>query len=189
MPKLGSFIAVPLIYESVLTVDALDAALEDFTQVSVANSEIEKQKATYIDEYNSKKESAVDGEFMDEMREFPLEILQPFKTAEEKFVVCLDTLGQDREFSEDERRFILNTVDKFRQAWEAEQIRNLTKQRDDIIVPEDKPQTPGEEAIDVKSGRSVGPDPLQEIETAIEEHLAALAESEGAEIEKLTGIG
>ena len=44
--------------------------------------------------------------------------------------MCLDTLGQDREFSEDQRRFILNTLRKFIQLWEEKERRFLTRDRD-----------------------------------------------------------
>jgi hypothetical protein len=45
-------------------------------------------------------------------------------------VVCLDTLGQDREFSEEQRRFILEAIKRFRGLWEAKEQRFLTRDRD-----------------------------------------------------------
>ena len=42
-----------------------------------------------------------------------------------KFVVCLNTLGQDREFSEAERMHALRTVQKFRDEWEETERKNL----------------------------------------------------------------
>lgn len=46
-----------------------------------------------------------------------------------KFVVCLDTLGQDREFTEEQRVFALETVKNFAQIWEKREQENLTKDR------------------------------------------------------------
>lgn len=40
-------------------------------------------------------------------------------------MVCLDTLGQDREFTADELRFALETVQHFKTAWEASEKKSL----------------------------------------------------------------
>ena len=45
-------------------------------------------------------------------------------------MICLDTLGQDREFSDDEKRFTLQTVLAYKEAWEAQEIASLTADRD-----------------------------------------------------------
>jgi hypothetical protein len=70
----------------------------------------------------------------EEEREFPLGQVSDFIATEEKFVICLDTLGQDREFTEDQRRFVLNTVQEYRKIWEAEQKDNLTRDRDQRLA-------------------------------------------------------
>jgi hypothetical protein len=44
--------------------------------------------------------------------------------------VCLDTLGQDREFTDDQRRFVLETIKNFRAFWEQKERDNLTFDRD-----------------------------------------------------------
>jgi len=43
---------------------------------------------------------------------------KPFNIKKKSYVVCLDTLGQDREFTDDQRRFVLETIKKFRAMWE-----------------------------------------------------------------------
>lgn len=60
------------------------------------------------------------------------EVIQekPYITRKKSYVVCLDTLGQDREFSEEQRRFILETLKRFRALWEAKEHRFLTRDRD-----------------------------------------------------------
>lgn len=40
-------------------------------------------------------------------------------------MVCLDTLGQDRGFTDDERRFVLTTVQRFKKFWEDSEVRAL----------------------------------------------------------------
>jgi hypothetical protein len=43
---------------------------------------------------------------------------EPFATFEEKFVVSVDTLGQDRQISQQEKLFILKTIKRFKELWE-----------------------------------------------------------------------
>lgn len=46
--------------------------------------------------------------------------------------MCLDTLGQDREFTEDQRRFVLRTVQEFIAIWEEKErscLRNDIERR------------------------------------------------------------
>lgn len=44
-------------------------------------------------------------------------------------MIGLDTMGQDREFTKEEKRFALKTVMDFSQIWEAREKENLTKDR------------------------------------------------------------
>jgi hypothetical protein len=46
-----------------------------------------------------------------------------------KYAVCLDTLGQDREFTQKERLFALQTVMNFAKIWEKREKENLTRDR------------------------------------------------------------
>lgn len=50
VPRLGSFLAVPLVYENCLTDAALDAAVEDFQAVATANEAVNKEKAAYMED-------------------------------------------------------------------------------------------------------------------------------------------
>ena len=45
-------------------------------------------------------------------------------------MLCLDTLGQDRQFSDDEKRFVLETVTAYRECWEKQEEYCLTADRD-----------------------------------------------------------
>jgi hypothetical protein len=47
--------AVPLIYDTCLSDVALDAAVEDFNAVMIANDAINKEKAAYMEEYDNRK--------------------------------------------------------------------------------------------------------------------------------------
>lgn len=90
--------AVPLIYNSCLSDEALEAAVEDYRQVKEAQEEQAKQKADWQDGYDQRKAAAAaDNQPFDE-EEKVWDVLEtaPFQTQEEKYVVCLDTMGQDR---------------------------------------------------------------------------------------------
>lgn len=52
-------------------------------------------------------------------------IAKPFKTQKVQLVVCLNTLGQDRNFSDDERKAALRTVQQYRDIWEQNEKDNL----------------------------------------------------------------
>lgn len=55
VPRLGSYMAVPLIYEHCLTDAALDLAVEDFQGVQAANDAINKEKAAYLEDMENRK--------------------------------------------------------------------------------------------------------------------------------------
>lgn len=95
VPRLGSYMAVPLIYHNTLSDKALDAAVDDHMDVMRRRDEIAKEKAIYDEEQAAVKESkAAAGEpYEEEERDWPTIECQEFETTEEKFVVCLDTLG------------------------------------------------------------------------------------------------
>ena len=59
----------------------------------------------------AKQEAINNGqEFEPEVKEWEEIECAPYKTEDKKYVVCLDTMGQDREFTIEEKRFALNTV-------------------------------------------------------------------------------
>lgn len=71
---------------------------------------------------------------MDEEKEFTPEekvwepiTPQPFKTRKEQYVVCLNTMGKDTKYSEEQKLFALRTVQKFRDRWEILERENLER--------------------------------------------------------------
>ena len=69
-------------------------------------------------------------EFVPEVKEWEEIVLDPFQSVEEKYVVCLDTMGQDREFTAEQKRFTLTTVQKYITIWEENVRKRLEKDRD-----------------------------------------------------------
>lgn len=47
-----------------------------------------------------------------------------------KYVICLDTMGQDREITEEQKRFALETIERYIKIWEEEERVALAGDRD-----------------------------------------------------------
>ena len=57
-----------------------------------------------------------------------------YATKKKRYVVCVDTIGQDREMLESERRLVLETVKKFRGIWEEKERESLRRDRERRIA-------------------------------------------------------
>jgi hypothetical protein len=131
VPRLGAFMAVPLEYNSCLFEKSLDQAIADYLTYQKQIEELDKSKREWDEENEKQKEEKErNGEsFFAEERTWPEVEEKPFLTKPRKFVVCLDTLGQDRTFTNEQRRFALETVKNFAAIWERREAENLTKDR------------------------------------------------------------
>jgi hypothetical protein len=89
-------------------------------EVERRKEELEKERLEYYEGFNARKEAAVSaGEVFDEEeREWEVIEQKEFTSVEEKYVVMLDTLGQDRQFTSEQKRFVLNTITRFGWIWE-----------------------------------------------------------------------
>ena len=129
VPKLGSFMAIPLIYKSCLFDEALNEAVTNFQEVSVKIAHQEQEIEAWENQQQSAREAA-GANFVEEPREWPQIKLDEFRTEEMKYVVCLDTMGQDRELTEAQKRFALDTVERYIKIWEKEERVALAADRD-----------------------------------------------------------
>jgi hypothetical protein len=109
VPKLGCYFVVPLTYSSCQFESSFDSAVEDALDCRKlrAQQEEEKQRSDHM----SIKEE-------EEEKVFEEIIEAPYKVQEVKLIVGLDTLGQDREFSIQERQKVLQWVEFFSKEWE-----------------------------------------------------------------------
>ena len=128
MPRLGSYLAIKLEYSSCLFEGAFDAAMED--QASIVKKQqdnAEELRAFREEQALRKKEAHEAGETYEEEPEptFVDPEPKPFITQKQEMVICLDTLGQDRKFTEDEIRFALQTVQHYKETWEEIERKNL----------------------------------------------------------------
>lgn len=128
VPRLGSYLAIKLEYNSCLNEASFDAAVADYLQIDAQMKDIAKEKAEWNEEQQEKRlEAREAGEIYNAPPEptWPEVKPQEFQTQKECLVVCLNTMGQDREFTEEELKFALDTVQHFKECWEKSERKNL----------------------------------------------------------------
>jgi hypothetical protein len=160
VPRLGSYMAVPLIYSSYLFPDSLDNALKDYAEYKL----VVRRNEELMKEYEEKMAKLKAEEEAREGEETPLQNepkksgrkkkiqrtvskaedeeennLEPPQLEEEKepeylskelfYVVCLDTLGQDREFTEDQKKLVIDSIKQYKEVWELHEKGRLTEDR------------------------------------------------------------
>ena len=64
----------------------------------------------------------------EELKEFEEILEKPYKFVEKQIVVALDTLGQDRVCTEQQKEYIINFVEFFKNQWE--RAENLSLKND-----------------------------------------------------------
>ena len=132
--------AVPLVYKSSLSVNSLQTAYDDYATYTEA---VLRQNELIQEFEEAQEASRVDAEaagtvFTPEEREWPQIDLPAIQTANKRFVVCIDSMGQDRVFTAEERTFILETVHKYRTHWEIFENDKLVEDRDALIAQKKK---------------------------------------------------
>lgn len=118
VPRLGSYLAVELKYNSCQNEEAFDKAFEDFLECEAKREDLEKDKQEYEEKVLEDKER--EGEEYkepEEAKEWPEIKEQPYETQEIKYVICMDTMGQDRPFSDTQREFVLDNVQNYSDTW------------------------------------------------------------------------
>ena len=95
VPRLGSFMAVPIIYDSCLSDDALTQAVRNYQEVEAQKEAQLQQQQSFNEDQLLKQENALaNGEsYEPEFREWPEIEYMPFVSTQSHFVVCLDTMG------------------------------------------------------------------------------------------------
>ncbi len=129
VPRLGCYMAIRLEYESCLFEEALDAAVIDYIDVKNRQKEQDDEKKSFIakqaEEEREDPDQTFDSNNLSTNRRWEDIKPKPFKTRKIQFVVCLNTLGQDREFTQEEMLFAQRTVRDFSKAWENIEHKNL----------------------------------------------------------------
>ena len=121
VPRLGSYLAIKLEYKSCLSTTSYDAGLKDYNTVKEKRLQQEQEIKEWEEQQLEKQEAASQGSgksFHKEEKEWPEINPGDFQTENIQFVVCLNTLGQDREFTKEEVKFALDTVTLYKDQWE-----------------------------------------------------------------------
>lgn len=132
VPRLGSFMAIPLVYKSCLSVESFEHAVKDWVRYRDDTKKQDEEKETFrVDQEQKRADASAAGTVHEEeVKEWPTIELPPIKTELKKFVVCIDALGQDREFTEEQKKVALSTVYRFRKHWEEFELEKLKADRD-----------------------------------------------------------
>ena len=129
VPRLGSYLAIKLEYNSCLSEASYDAAVENYKEVDQLNKDQEDEKRAWEEEQAEIKKGKEDEdeEYRPEDKSWTPYQYAPFKTQKVQFVVCLNTMGQDQEFTEEQKQYALKVVKHYRESWEKSEVTNLTK--------------------------------------------------------------
>jgi len=102
VPRLGSYLAIKLEYNSCLFEEAFDDAIGDYAIVNGKRADLEKEQKDYADQQEELRlEKQEAGEtYNPETKNWPEFKYKDFKTKKVQYVVCLNTLGQDRCYTE-----------------------------------------------------------------------------------------
>ena len=129
VPRLGSYLAIRLEYNSCLFEEALDAAVVDSLELKHKQKEQDDEKKGHLErliaEAKDNDDPSFDPHKMASQRRWDDIKTKPFKTQAVQFVVCLNTLGQDREFTADEIKLAQRTVRDYATQWEKIERKNL----------------------------------------------------------------
>jgi hypothetical protein len=148
-PRLGSYLAVDMSYNSSLSQSSLLSAIENKREYEKNLAIQDERRREYEARHaEAKQHEAKDGNTSGEINhddnqgnpdsslhntegfiEEKVE-LQDYKKTEKKILLCLDTLGQDRPFTDEQKKFIFETVKTIKSSWEQLEERLLLKDRD-----------------------------------------------------------
>lgn len=119
VPRLGSYLAVRLEYNSCLSVEAYNDGVRDALGCRDKIREQEEAKREHEDKEADRKDecAANDTEYVRDDGNWPEIKVKPYSTTKVQYVVCLNTLGQDREFTADQIRYSLDTIRLYRDEW------------------------------------------------------------------------
>jgi len=212
VPKLGCYLAVPLVYASCLFTESLDAAIADY----IVYREKVKKNEELMKEYNEKlaeqkaqqEEANAEDKSIDKSKEAPPakkadksmsksaipepgdqpaeenkleppkleEAKEPeYKTKPISYVVCMDTLGQDREFTPEQKTEVLNTIKRYKEKWEQHEKEMLTNDRKSKEEEKEK---------DAEFADKILPGLQEEEDKAVDEKVAVIPEEAGEEEKK-----
>lgn len=137
-PRIGCYLAIDLTYKSCLSTVSLNSAIEALNEYNAKLADYEQRKSDFfakLAEENAQKEQQEGQEEVQaEVPEasFPEEniLINEFEKTDKKYILSLDTIGQDRIFTDEEKKYIFETVKTIKESWENLEKNLLLKDRD-----------------------------------------------------------
>jgi len=131
VPKLGSYLAVSLKYNSCLYDTSLDKAVEAYYETIQRKEKQQKEIAEQEEkDQKEREEKEANGEkYVPTKIDWPKIEEPPYQTFEREYILCIDTLGQDRALSENDCKFALEIAEHVVKCWEKSEADALTKDK------------------------------------------------------------
>ena len=98
VPRLGSYMAIKLVYNSCLFEDAYDDAIANYEAVNQFKKDQAQEKVDWQNQQDeiAREKQELGEEYEPEEKTWPEYSYADFKTQPVEYVVCLNTMGQDR---------------------------------------------------------------------------------------------
>ncbi|CAD8201854.1 unnamed protein product [Paramecium octaurelia] len=134
-PKLGCYFAIPMNFETSLFEDAFDAGLVNRikynSEVETQKSEIKTKELEHAEQLqNAESEDQkqqLEEEHQNYLSSLPQLVEPPFLGIQQQYIVCGDTLGQDRKLSQEERNQLYDLIQQFGQSYQEKEIALLSE--------------------------------------------------------------
>jgi len=141
VPRLGCYMAMLMTRKVYLTEELLNTAYAAYADIIKRKEEQEAEKKEKLEEIENtvserekKKEETAEAEAEKSLHEpeveWPEIVEPPYENLETTCYICLDTLGQDREFSAQEKNYIIDTTTYMGKCWEDGERRRLTHDKE-----------------------------------------------------------
>ena len=152
-PRLGSYIAIDIRYQSSMQYSSLTSAIENLNEYKVKKEEQDKRLAEKAEEEkenegkneeknneeneeeeednNNKDENKEEGgEEEEENEDDKPVVLKDFDKEEKIYILSIDTMGQEKVYNEEEKKYILKIAKLIRDSMTNLEIKLLEKDRD-----------------------------------------------------------
>ncbi|CAD8091724.1 unnamed protein product [Paramecium primaurelia] len=134
-PKLGCYFAIPMNFETSLFEDAFDAGLMNRikynSEVETQKQEIKAKELEHAEQLqnaeNEEQKQQLEDEYQNYLSSLPQIVEPSFLGIQQQYIVCGDTLGQDRKLSQEERNQLYDMIQQFGQSYQEKEIALLSE--------------------------------------------------------------
>lgn len=144
LPRLGAFLAVPMVFESYLHDAAFDKGIEERLRYTEAKEAQEKERAVKEQQFNDKLKELEDAgdpsveqfkaNWENEKAGWVDQKEAPFEPKLMEYVLSSDTMGQDREFTDAQKDFLQKYAKLFAESWQEKERALLSEDIDRQIA-------------------------------------------------------